>query len=701
MSHFDLLHPALQHHVVNSLGWKELRPFQDAALPHVLSGEHVIILAPTAGGKTESALFPVLSRMLTESWSGLSVLYVCPIRALINDLNLRLERYLELVGRKVGRWHGDVQTGARTKMLRDIPDLLLTTPESLEGMLTSTRVNSRELFSNLKVVIVDEVHAFAGDDRGWHLLSVLSRIQRLAGAEFQRVGLSATVGNPECLLEWLVSGGTAPRRVLYPPALAQAKAEIQLDYVGSLENAASVISRLYRGEKRLVFVDSRARAEKIATALSATGTKTFITHSSLSPAHRRDAEAGFLASQDCVIVATSVLELGVDIGDLDRVIQIDAPSTVASFMQRMGRTGRRRDTQRNCLFLATTDDALMQAAAIANLFDAGYVEQVNPPPAPYHILAQQVMALALQERGIGITDWFEWVQSVPAFSEMPARERTQVIDWMLDKQILGEDGGLLWFGKHGEKTFGRKNFLEILSVFTSPPVFLVTHGKQELGYIDERALFTSATDGFASLLLAGQIWSIVSIDWKHRRVFVRPTTDAGIAPWRGQPVLLSYDLCQALKSLYRSPSDSDRWSRRACTRIKSIRESMPFLSGEDGTCLVRSKSGLEWWTFAGGRANQVIGAFLRDRASTSVSSDSLSIRFGAQQRHAQLISAIDQLDLDRVLACPMEFPEQLLNGLKFSNTLPPELSRFVLKSRLGDASAVASTLLAQKSFTEA
>ncbi len=700
MSHFELLHPALQHHIVNSLGWKELRPFQDAALPHVLRGEHAIILAPTAGGKTESALFPVLSRMLTESWTGLSVLYICPIRALINDLNIRLERYLDLVGRRVGHWHGDVQTGARTKMLRDNPDLLLTTPESLEGMLTSTRVDSRELFSNLKVVIVDEVHAFAGDDRGWHLLSVLSRIQRLSNLEFQRVGLSATVGNPEDLLEWLVSGGSAPRRVLYPPPSVQTHADVQLDYVGSLENAASVISRLHRGEKRLVFVDSRARAEKIASALASTGTKTFITHSSLSPEHRRDAEASFLAGQDCVIVATSVLELGVDIGDLDRVIQIDSPSSVASFMQRMGRTGRRQGTRRNCLFLTTNEDALMQAASIIALFEEGYVEQVNPPTAPYHILAQQLMALALQERGIGITDWFEWVKSVPAFSQTPLNVRSQILEWMLEKDILTEDGGVLWFGRHGEQSFGRKNFRDLLSVFTSAPVFLATHGKQELGYIDERTLYTGGTDGLSSLLLAGQIWSIVSIDWKSRRVYVQPATDAGTSPWRGQPVLLSFDLCQALKRIYQFQDESNCWSRRACERIQNIRDSMPYLTVGRGTCLVRSMSGLVWWTFAGGRANQMIGAFLAEKISSPVSSDSFAIHIAAPMEQASLLSFIDRLKPEEILQHSMDFPDKVMAGLKFSDALPTALGRFVLNARLTDVSAVEKTLDAQMHITD-
>jgi Lhr-like helicase len=188
---------------VNSLGWRELRPFQDAVIPSILAGQHLIVLAPTAGGKTEAAFFPVVSRMLSEGWSGLSVLYLCPIKALLNNLDIRLQRYCTLLGRRSSLWHGDVTTSSRRKILRDPPDVLLTTPESLEVMLVSPNVDARNLFVGLQVVIVDEIHAFAGDDRGWHLLSVLERAARLAGRELQRIGLSATVGNPETLVDWL------------------------------------------------------------------------------------------------------------------------------------------------------------------------------------------------------------------------------------------------------------------------------------------------------------------------------------------------------------------------------------------------------------------------------------------------------------------------------------------------------------------
>ena len=186
-----------------------------------------------------------------------------------------------------------------------------------------------------------------------------------------------------------------------------------------------------------------------------------------------------------MIVATSVLELGIDVGDLDRVIQIDAPTTVSSFLQRMGRTGRREGSARNCLFLVTDGEALLRAAALVSLSESGYVEPIEPPRRPMHIMAQQIMALALQEKGIGRSDWFQWIAGVGGFQTTSGAERDLLVEWMLAEDILFADSGILWFGKKGETKYGRKNFLELVSVFLSPPVFSVLHGRQELGYVDE------------------------------------------------------------------------------------------------------------------------------------------------------------------------------------------------------------------------
>ncbi|MGH8524244.1 MAG: DEAD/DEAH box helicase, partial [Gammaproteobacteria bacterium] len=201
MNPVERLHPAIQFHIVNSLGWPQLRPLQEQSLSPILDGHHALLIAPTAGGKTEAAVLPVLSRMLTEDWHGLSVLYICPIKALLNNLEARLSRLTGFVGRRAQLWHGDISTSEKRRAERDLPDVLLTTPESLEGILIGSRRDHDRLLGNVLCVVIDELHAFAGDDRGWHVLALLERIRRLSGKEQQRIGLSATVGDPQALLE--------------------------------------------------------------------------------------------------------------------------------------------------------------------------------------------------------------------------------------------------------------------------------------------------------------------------------------------------------------------------------------------------------------------------------------------------------------------------------------------------------------------
>ncbi|MBX6311846.1 MAG: DEAD/DEAH box helicase [Isosphaeraceae bacterium] len=692
MTNFERLHPALQHHIVNSLGWRELRPFQEAVIPPILAGSHLIILAPTAGGKTEAAFFPALSRMLAEGWSGLSILYICPIKALLNNLDSRLHRYCELVGRCSALWHGDVKQTPRRRILREPPDCLLTTPESLEVMLISPRVDSEALFRNLQLVIVDEIHAFAGDDRGWHLLSVLERVSKLAGRELQRIGLSATVGNPKDLVEWLAGSCEGPRDIVLPEPIDHvAAAEVTLDYVGSLANAAIVISRLHRAEKRLVFVDSRSRAEQLAAELRRLEVTTFVTHSSLSQEHRHQAEHAFAHRENCVIVATSVLELGIDVGDLDRVIQIDSPPTVSSFLQRMGRTGRRPGTSRNCLFLATTDESLVQAAALLELWSSGYVEPVEPPPAPYHILAQQMMALTLQRGGVRRGEFDEWFGRVPAFASMSPERREEILCWMIDQGILWDEEGIVGFGRSGEETFGRRNFLELFSVFTSPPLFAVLHGRQELGFVDETT-FLDKKEGPRVLLLGGRAWLVNYVDWQRKIAYVEASEAKGRSRWKGEGRALSYAMCQAIRQILAQEELSENWSRRARERIGEIRQEYGWLEGENSVVFAGGSGGTEWWTFAGHRANSMLVAELSRMVSRRVEFDNFSIVFDPSVELDQAQRSIDALRIVQAEAMRPAVEEGALSGLKFTECLPRHLALEMLEHRLMDIAGTRTVL---------
>ncbi len=691
MDAFDLLHPGLQHHIVNSLGWRELRPFQEDVIPAVLRGEHVLVIAPTAGGKTEAAILPVLSRMLSEDWSGLSTLYLCPIRALLNNLHVRLSRYATLVGRSCSVWHGDTSPSARFKISRHPPDILLTTPESLEVMLVSRKTDPAGLLSQVQTVIVDELHAFAGDDRGWHLVSVLQRVSRLAGKQLQRVGLSATVGNPDEILAWLAPGPEGSRRIVAPRSTkTKAEAEVQLDYVGSVENAAIVISRLHRGEKRLVFVDSRSRAEELGANLRQLDVKTFVTHSSLSKEQRARAEAAFASETDCVIVATSALELGIDVGDLDRVIQLDAPTRVASMLQRMGRTGRRQNAASNCLFLATSQRALLLAAGLIDLWQAGFIESIVPPPRPYHVFAQQIMALALQLRGLERQAWRDWIGTVTAFEDMGDALAELIIQHMIASDILWDDSGLLWFGRRGEKEFGYRNFMDLLSVFTSEPLFTVRYGRTDIGYVHELS-FARGNDDEKTLLLGGRAWTVTHIDWQRRIAYVEAAEQRGRSRWMGAGQPLSHELCQAIRQILARKGESELWSRRAREEIRLAREEY-FWVNETETATVSDEDGIAWWTFAGDRANAALRQWLMKHTGGNVRSTAFSVTTDASPSAMAFSSAIDELknaDIDDLV---LDVSDQILEGLKFASCLPEDLARSVVQHRLADSVALSQVL---------
>jgi len=688
VSAFDKLNPALQHHIVNSLGWTSLRPLQERAIEPLLAEEHALLLAPTAGGKTEAAIFPVLSHMMTAHWSGLTVLYVCPLRALLNNLFLRLEAYGNYVGRRVALWHGDIGASERHRIIAEPPDILLTTPESLEVILLSRRHDKHKLFGDLRTVIVDEIHAFAGDDRGWHLLSVLERVSHFAGRELQRIGLSATVGEPEQLLGWLAPAADRPCRVISPPQQSLDSAEVTLDHVGSLDNAAVVLSRLFRGEKRLVFCDSRSRVEDLAAALRKLEVRTFVSHGSLGRQERRETERAFSESSDCVVVATSTLELGIDIGDLDRVIQIDAPWRVASFLQRLGRSGRRPGTKRNCLFLTTTEDGFLRAAGILRLWAEGFVEPVEPPPVPFHIFAHQVMALTIQEGGSTRRSWEDWLGRVPAFRGMSQSETDAIVSYMLDKTILEEDSGILAIGGLGAREFGAMNFMEMFSVFTSEPLIAVRHGKTHLGAVDA-STFTLRHQDVPILLLAGRSWAATYVDWSDRIAYVEPAEEDGKSRWLGSGQRLHYALCQAIHTVLLGSDPGATLSKRAREHLATVRAEFSFLE-EGRTVLVNEPTGASWWTFGGLGANAPLAAALRKHGVTAAKPDNLRIRVEGPSGAAAMTKAIEAIRAESPASMATPIDEKAIDNLKFSVCLPEPIAVGLLEERLTDRRGIAA-----------
>lgn len=696
---FDLLDPVLGHHIVNSLGWRSLRNLQEEAIEPLLSGEDAVLLAPTAGGKTEAATFPLLTRMNRRGWKGTSVLYVCPLKALLNNLHPRLETYAGWLGRTASLWHGDITTGQRRRILAQRPDILLTTPESLESMLVSKHVDHRAFFSGLNAVVVDEVHAFAGDDRGWHLLAVLERLSRVVGQPLQRIGLSATVGNPDELLAWLQGSGHGrrPARVVAPhlreqpldeaaPA-APPPGDIELDYVGSVANAATVIAALHRGEKRLVFCESRRTVEELGEKLRLKGVTTFLSHASLSVDERRRAEAAFAEARDCVIVSTSTLELGIDVGDLDRVIQLDAPATVASFLQRLGRTGRRPGTARNCLFLALDAEGLLSAAALLLQWSRGWVETVVAPPEPRHLVAQQLLALCLQEHRVGENLWQEWWGGIGPFGPGAA----PVVRHLVEQGYLDQDAGLLFVGPEAERRYGHRHFMSLTAVFTAPPEFTVLYGRSEIGRTDPD-LLTEEIEGPRKLLLAGRNWLVTYIDWSRKRCFVEPADEGGRARWSGFGTerIRSFTLARAARDVLLGDDPPVRLTKRATAKLTEARDAYLHTVHPGGTVVTRSSDGdVRWWTWAGHRANATLAASLPSVVAPHrrVGDQWIRLRDDLTFQAWQVARAESGAGL-----CLPEVDSRAVRGLKFGEALPPRLAEATLAARTADAEGASKVL---------
>ena len=603
MSIFPRLAPNLQQAIATRLGWTSLRPVQEQAGQALLDGHNAVVLAPTAGGKTEAALFPILSELVDHPPQGVAALYIAPIKALLNNQAERLGQYTEMVGLRRMVWHGDVGAAARKRFLDEPADLLMTTPESLEVMLVSQRVDAEALLRDLRFVVIDEVHALAGSDRGAHLMSVIERLALLSRHDLQRVGLSATVGNPEAILGWIQGSSARPGVVVDPPKQPGRK-QLLIVHRPELDELARDAAVMARGRKSLFFCQSRAMTEAVAEWMKRHGTTVFVHHSAVSKEERLAAEERFHHGSDACIVATSTLELGIDVGDLDRVLQAEAPDTVGSFLQRMGRTGRRAGQAANTTFFCASADTVIQAIALIELAKRGWVESIEVNDRCWPVLVHQLLALALAHDGVPIEEAWDHLHRVPDLRGVARAEYDRLLAHMLRDRSLIEVGGRLVMGPKAERRFGRRNFMELFAVFSSPQSYRVlTTAAQPLGTLNQ-GFVDRLVEGISCFLLAGRPWAVLRIQHDDRSIIVEPAPRGREPTWGGYiPQFLGHDLCQAMLEVVAGEQGYPYLH-------DSAREVLAERRASFGGILEPGVGGLEldgdeirWWTFAGGRIN--------------------------------------------------------------------------------------------------
>jgi ATP-dependent Lhr-like helicase len=686
-SGFFRLHPNLQHALVHDLGWRSLRPVQELAVDAILDGCNTVVLAPTAGGKTEASIFPVLSRILTEEIPAVAALYVCPIRALLNNQEDRVQRYARMVGLDAFKWHGDVAATAKKRFLREPKHILMITPESLEVILIGQKDDARRIFAGLSALIIDEVHAFAGDDRGAHLMALLERLTHFCGRDVQRIGLSATVGNPDEIGAWLQGSSTRPYRRVDPPK-APTSRTFSVELMGESSSPATRAAALGVGKKSLVFVESRGQAERVAAAMGGRGVEVFVHHSAVSREDRERAEAQFTSGTNTAIVCTSTMELGIDVGDLDLVMQVNAPASVSSLLQRMGRTGRRAGTTSNCSFLCETPEALVQATAMVRMIERGFVEDVRPERDAAHILAHQIMALTLQENGVSRHRVREWIGGAAPFSTLTADDLQTLIDTMVERDILHEADGLLSLGLQGEKRFGRKNFFDLYAVFDAPSALRVMHGGQEVGVVQSLFVRSAFSKGAgACFRLGGRSWQIRDVDWGRGTCSVTPAASGRVPTWLGSPSFLSFAVCQEIKRVLAGDDEPAWLDAGAVAELRVLRESYDGLVGEGDAPLGDDGDAVRWYTFAGGAINRLLAIGLERAGGGEWTAGNWSLRAKTGRdvgRARDAVAALRGVDWGELATASTEDPA-LDEISKFQVCLPRPIERRLVAGRTFDA----------------
>lgn len=642
-------------------GWTAMRDIQQAAIPVILDeSRDVVIGAATASGKTEAAFLPIASALLTGD-AGLGVVAISPLRALINDQFERLELFCSEIGLTIQRWHGDVAASRKRDVLRTPPHILLITPESLEALFVLRGPTTPELFANIRYLVVDELHAFIGAERGKQLQSLLHRLEDAAQKRVPRIGLSATLGDMALAAEFLrpgdggaaaiikgVRGGQEIRLSVRgyetsPPNLTADAGSDQdeTDTSDTVAIATHLFSTLRAGHN-LIFANSRARVELLADLLrrmceeASVANSFWPHHGSLAKEYREDVERRLKdKSAPANAVCTVTLELGIDIGAVESVAQVGAPASVASLRQRLGRSGRRGDpailrvyvtepaltssTQVNGLLR----DQIVQTVAVIELLLSHWVEPPLPDALHLSTLVQQTMSVIAQFGGVRPREAWQLLCGSGPFADVDAGTYGEFLRALASAELITQssDGTLLLDAK-GERIVG---YFEFYAAFTAAEEFRLMFAGRPLG-----SLPVDHPVGEGSLLIfAGRRWRVISIELSSKTIHVEPAAGGRPPLFGGGRPPVHQRIREAMFAFYESEDLPRYLDPTAATMLEQGRGAFRDL-GLDRTAIVEEGDVTLVFPWAGDRVMDTLVVALRT-ADLEAASEGLALVIEADE----------------------------------------------------------------------
>lgn len=615
MTAYELLAEPIRKYIRDK-GWSQLRPIQAVAIDKILNTENnYIISARTASGKTEAAFLPILTKVDFRE-EGVQILYISPLIALINDQFKRIDELCVHLDIPVTKWHGEASKSAKNKLIKNPNGILLITPESIEAMFCNRPYEIPLLFSNLKFVVIDEIHSFLGTNRGIQLNSLLYRIQLSCKNKIRVISLSATIGEYDEIKK--IGGNPEHTKVLLDTTPRENQISFKYYESEGVELSLDLVKHLFlnvRNNKTLIFPNSRGKTEEVVHKLKRLTQKIgghtnyFAHHSSINKEIREFVEnfAKETTYENFSIACTSTLELGIDIGSVDKVVQIDSTFSVSSLVQRIGRSGRKEGQKSNVTVYSTDDWSLLQSIAIWELYQKGFIDNLYFNQTPFDIALHQILSVIKSHSGITRKDLIEQFKSNYSFSNISANQFDEIINHLTEIDLLENVEGEYIIGLTGERLVNNKEFY---SVFITEKLIPVINKGNLIG---ELKLTPQIREG-ENILLASKVWNIIEIDLKNKKIYVDKAKDGKKPIFEGGGGDIAKEIRFEMLNLLTSDKLPEYLDDESVNKFKDLRhrfDNIEILDIEFDRPFILGNEKITFYTFNSTKVNRTIELLLK------------------------------------------------------------------------------------------